>query len=232
MKKSSKKETNNFEKQIIEYYLNNEISLRQLSKKFNVSRDIISRIFKNENIKIKFKRKNIAKYTKEIIEMYEATNSMNKVAEKFGVAVTYIRTILLKNNIKTSKGYNYRKGENNFKWNPDREFIKIKKKLGKAISIYIKKKGYIKQKETNYILGCSKEEFKIYIESKFEPWMNWNNYGNWNGISSEINKSWDLDHIVPLSSAKNIEELYKLNHYSNFQPLCSYINRKIKRNKI
>jgi len=35
-----------------------------------------------------------------------------------------------------------------------------------------------------------------------------------------------------MKSAKNEEEIYKLNHYLNLQPLCSKINRDIKNDKI
>jgi hypothetical protein len=55
--------------------------------------------------------------------------------------------------------------------------------------------------------------------------MNWDNYGLYNG---ESNYGWDIDHIIPSSSAITEEELIKLNHFTNLQPLCSYINRKIK----
>lgn len=89
--------------------------------------------------------------------------------------------------------------------------------------------GYKKNSKTEEILGCSFQEFKIYLENKFENWMNWSNRGSYNG---EINFGWDIDHIVPISSAKNEEELIKLNHYTNLQPLCSKINRDIKKNKI
>ena len=59
--------------------------------------------------------------------------------------------------------------------------------------------------------------------------MNWNNRGLYNG---ELNYGWDIDHIIPVSYAKNEEELLLLNHYTNLQPLCSKINRDIKRNKV
>lgn len=78
------------------------------------------------------------------------------------------------------------------------------------------------------ILGCSFEKFKIFIESKWEDWMNWENYGKYNG---KENFGWDLDHIIPLSAAKSKEKLIKLNHYSNFRPYCSYKNRVSKRAK-
>ena len=90
------------------------------------------------------------------------------------------------------------------------------------------KNGYLKKSKTQEILGCTYEEFKVYLESKFQPWMNWDNKGKYNG---ELNYGWDIDHIIPLSSAKTEEDVYKLNHYTNLQPLCSKINRDIKRDK-
>ena len=78
-------------------------------------------------------------------------------------------------------------------------------------------------------LGCSFEEFKIYLESKFEDWMTWKNYGLYNG---ELNYGWDIDHIIPSSTAKNENDIYHLSHYSNLQPLCSKTNRDIKKDKI
>lgn len=78
-------------------------------------------------------------------------------------------------------------------------------------------------------LGCSLEDLRIYIESKFETWMTWDNYGKYNG---ELNYGWDIDHIIPISSAKTEEEFHEMCHYKNLQPLCSRINRDIKKNKI
>lgn len=95
-----------------------------------------------------------------------------------------------------------------------------------------KRAKFRKSSKSTEILGCSMKAFKSYIESKFEPWMNWSNYGNQNGVATVEKHSWDLDHITPLHSAKNEEELYVLNHYSNFQPLCSFRNRNIKKGKL
>ena len=78
-------------------------------------------------------------------------------------------------------------------------------------------------------LGCSFEEFKIYLELKFEDWMTWENYGKYNG---ELNYGWDIDHIIPLSKAITENEIYNLSHYKNLQPLCSRTNRDIKKDKI
>ncbi len=88
---------------------------------------------------------------------------------------------------------------------------------------------FYKKNRTVEILGCSFEEFKLYLELQFDHWMNFDNYGKYNG---EFNFGWDIDHIIPTSSAKTEEEIIKLNHYTNLKPLCSKINRDIKRNNI
>jgi hypothetical protein len=61
--------------------------------------------------------------------------------------------------------------------------------------------------------------------------MNWDNYGNPKDGIFEPDKTWDIDHIVSLSTATCEEDVIRLNHYSNLRPLCSYYNRWIKSNK-
>ena len=92
----------------------------------------------------------------------------------------------------------------------------LKCSLRSYISSCLKHKGYKKSTKTINILGCSFEQFKLHLESKFETWMNWENKGLYNG---ELNYGWDIDHIIPISSAKTEEEMIKLNHYLNLQPL-------------
>lgn len=60
------------------------------------------------------------------------------------------------------------------------------------------------------IFGCSPDDLRKYIESKFIDDMSWSNYG-FNG--------WHIDHNTPLYSAKTEEDLKKLSHYTNLQPL-------------
>jgi hypothetical protein len=93
-------------------------------------------------------------------------------------------------------------------------------------AIVFRKFSKLKGKSTEEILGCTFEEFRQHLESKFEAWMNWDNYGLYNG---ELNYGWDIDHIIPLSSVDTLEEIYELNHYTNLQPLCGYTNRYTKR---
>jgi hypothetical protein len=91
-------------------------------------------------------------------------------------------------------------------------------------------KSYKKQSKTTDILGCSFEQFKQYLESQFESWMTWDNRGTRTVLGP--NTTWDLDHIIPINSTINEDDIKRLNHYTNFQPLCSYQNRFIKKDKI
>ena len=78
-----------------------------------------------------------------------------------------------------------------------------------------------KNNKTFEIVGCSPKFLKEFIENKFTEGMCWELLG----VKIHI------DHIIPLSSAKNEEEVYKLCHYTNLQPLWAEDNLK-KSNKI
>ena len=112
---------------------------------------------------------------------------------------------------------NKRKTDNIF-WIKSRLRINLITSLGRF--------GFSKKSKTHEILGCSYEEFKLYLESKFESWMTWDNRGLYNG---ELNYGWDIDHIIPISSSKTENEIIRLSHFTNLQPLCSKINRDIKK---
>jgi hypothetical protein len=87
--------------------------------------------------------------------------------------------------------------------------------IRKRTSEYLKKNKISKTNKTFEIIGMSPSELYDYLESKFTEGMSWDNYGTY---------GWHIDHKIPLSSARNEEELYKLCHYSNLQPLWWYDN--------
>ena len=84
----------------------------------------------------------------------------------------------------------------------------------------IKIKNINKQNKTFDIVGCSPIQLKEHLEKQFNDGMSWDNYGKWH-----------IDHIIPLSSANNEDEVYKLCHHTNLQPLWAEDNLK-KSNKI
>lgn len=77
----------------------------------------------------------------------------------------------------------------------------------------LKTKNIIKDKRTKDMLGCSIEYMKIHIEKQFLKGMSWDN-----------RSLWHIDHIVPISSAKNENDVIMLNHFTNLRPLWAKDN--------
>jgi hypothetical protein len=100
------------------------------------------------------------------------------------------------------------------RYNSDVEY-KLRMRLRNRL--YSAVKGKSKAGSAVKDLGCSIEEFKIYLESKFELGMTWDNYGKW-----------EIDHIKPLVMFKleNREDLLLACNYTNLQPMCKQLNRR------
>ena len=77
----------------------------------------------------------------------------------------------------------------------------------------LKRQGYKKNTKTHNILKC---DTKFFIE--------WLNEVASNGYTYGIGDL-HLDHVIPVSLAKTEDELYLLNHYSNFQLLSTFDNQ-------
>jgi hypothetical protein len=76
--------------------------------------------------------------------------------------------------------------------------------------------SYGKKSKTQEILGCDFNFLETHLIGSAIK-----NYGVW--LSCE---RYEIDHIVPLASAKTEEDIIKLNHYSNLQYLTSLDNNK------
>lgn len=72
------------------------------------------------------------------------------------------------------------------------------------------------------LIGCDWDFLVEYIESKFEVWMSWENYGRWHPEE----KRWQIDHILPCSSFRLNEESEQLAcfNFKNLRPLCATEN--------
>lgn len=100
--------------------------------------------------------------------------------------------------------------------------FKLKYSINRMIRRSLKVKGVLKSSKSVDILGCDIQSFKLYLENLFTGEMSWENYGTF----------WDIDHKIPLATAKSEDDVIRLNHYTNLQPLNSYINRVVKRDKV
>lgn len=100
--------------------------------------------------------------------------------------------------------------------------FKLKTNVRNRLKLFLKTKKIYKNNTTFEIVGGTPEIIKEHIEKQFRDGMTWDNYGF---------SGWHIDHIIPLSSANTEEEVYKLCHYTNLQPLWANENYK-KSNKI
>jgi hypothetical protein len=78
----------------------------------------------------------------------------------------------------------------------------------------------IKTSPTFTELGYTVNEFVVHIEKQFAPAMSWSNM-----------KDWQIDHIIPASTAKTRSDVVALNQLSNLRPMWADENNA-KKNKI
>lgn len=93
--------------------------------------------------------------------------------------------------------------------------FKLKKNLRDNTCRAFKSKKWRKNSRTKEMLDCTYEEAFKHLESQFQEGMTWENHGV---------HGWHIDHIIPLASATTEEELIKLCHYTNLQPLWAEDN--------
>ncbi len=82
-----------------------------------------------------------------------------------------------------------------------------------SVKLPFRTKYGIVQPDLERVIGCTIEQFVAYFESLFQPGMTWANHGEWH-----------IDHIKPVATANTIEEVERLNYYTNLQPLWSADN--------
>jgi len=92
--------------------------------------------------------------------------------------------------------------------------FKLKHNMRARLWALLNSKGWKKQTSTIKTVGCNWNTLKQHLETQFDDKMNWGNYGEY----------WEIDHILPLATAKTIDELYELITILIYNP---YIGKKI-----
>jgi len=111
--------------------------------------------------------------------------------------------------------------------------FRLRHNVSASINTLLKRNGSSKNGRsiTQYLLYTI-QELKLNIETQFELWMNWKNYGKYNAEIWKDNDSstwtWQLDHIIPHSTFKytsmDCQEFRDCWALSNLRPLSAKQN--------
>jgi hypothetical protein len=196
-----------------DYYISNQSKRKEYNEK---NSEIFKEKRKEYNEKnsdlLKKKRKEYYFKNKEKISEYNKNYRKNNIDKELIRVKNYYennkKDIINKSTIRSlEKRRNY-------------PIERLKHNVRNRVREFLSYKNIKKTSKTFEIVGCTPQELKIYIEQKFVDGMDWDNQGKWH-----------IDHIVPLSSGTNEEEIYKLCYFTNLQPLWAIDNIK-KGNKI
>jgi hypothetical protein len=102
-------------------------------------------------------------------------------------------------------------------------FYKLKENVRRRLRASLDGRKWRKISSFNEYIGCTQDDLIKHIESKFTEGMSWEVFLTTDKIH--------IDHIIPLSSAISVEDIFKLCHYTNLQPLWA-IDNIIKSNKL
>lgn len=172
---------------------------KKLSKRWT-EKNLIHIKERNKNYNKQYYNNNLD-YFKEKNKNYYSNNT---------VFCKELMTDFKKNNLNYKKEYEQKRKSTD-------PIYKLSVTIRSRINKLFKSNNVNKKNNTFDIIGCSPIFLKEYIEKKFTEEMSWSNRGLF---------GWHIDHIIPLSSAKTEEEIYKLCHYTNLQPLWAKDNLK------
>lgn len=200
------------------YYLANKSKINSKQKEWRDNnkekRKITSKIWYESNKDtIKVKCKAYRDSNKEKISLYgknyhQTNKEKRKLQKKLYYQINkekrkHFGKLYYENNKSKRHNYHYNKLNTDIQYKLRN---RLRSRLYNAINRNYKNGSAVKD------LGCSIDEFKIYLESKFSPGMTWENWST-NG--------WHIDHIKPLSSfdLKDRKQFIEACHYTNLQPL-------------
>lgn len=83
------------------------------------------------------------------------------------------------------------------------------------VLIGLKRKRIKKSLRTHQYIGCTWDQLRFHLENQFEEGMNWDNWSK---------EGWHIDHKIPICSACNQDDLIRILHFTNLQPLWAKEN--------
>lgn len=218
-----------------------------IGKKLNVGKSAIYNILEKNDVKCRsrghWRNKALGK-EEEIISSYKNGLSMREVGKKFNMSEKSVLLLLRRSDVKSRPSGKHDASKSpNWKGGISKTIEYKRAKCKKFTKIYIETKplfkltlilrsrisdcfreakrgkfpGFIKNKSTTELLGAEITVVMKHLESQFTKGMTWQNHSR---------KGWHIDHIIPLASAKTEEELIKLFHYTNLQPLWAKDNHQ------
>jgi len=184
---------------------------------------------KAKELKNRLRKRKAFEAIEKPLRMGDLRNDDDKVFLQYGVSYKNFECWISPESFKLNKKYHYEYKKTTKRKEHARKYVKARcdndplYRLAKNTRVMtiqaFKNKGYSRNTKTYKLIGCSFDDLKSHIESKFTKGMTWKNAGEW-----------EVDHILPLSSARNRDELLKLCHYTNTQPLWMIDNRRKKDN--
>lgn len=217
----------------IQELFNKHYGSRKIAQILNVNRSTIQRAYRQ--LGLDSKNHKVSKYAyklterickdckqlKQISEFRKRTKG-DRVSYESDCKVCEYKKILSREKIKAKQ---LRKESPNFV---------IKRSVSHFIWKNLKKNNSSKNGNSCLeFLEYSIEDLKLHLESKFESWMSWNNYGKYSKAWQDDDEStwtWQIDHLIPQSclqySSMEDENFKKCWELSNLRPLSSKENHK------
>lgn len=155
-----------------------------------------------------FKKKSHKTYKKRWDNDEEYRNKINQQSRERHQQLYYTDEVYRKKYIDSQINRHKKRFESD-------ELYRFKTVIRKLVGGAFQRMGYTKKSKSKDILGAEWVVVKEHLENKFQQGMTWENRGLY---------GWHIDHIIPLSEAKNEEDVIRLSHYTNLQPLWAQDN--------
>jgi hypothetical protein len=208
-----------------------DLGARAIAKQLGIGRWIVQKIYKVLGIYNigRTKPRHVYKMTEKICVSCQETKGVDQFRQRFGKYTDGTDRVSYESScLDCEKAYTKRNSNRRYK---DRIKIprnKIRRSISFAIYRAMISQGVSKNGDSCLpYLDYTIDQLVTHIESQFEAWMNWGNYGRYNK-GDQPNTKWNIDHVIPQSDLPydsmehpNFKRCWAL---SNLRPLCAKQN--------